>query len=170
MRRLRIALPVLVALLTALGCGGDDDGNDGGGEDGNGAPEVRTTEAGTVIVGAADEEAGLEVEIQDDTMLVRLAKGAPAAARELAGKPLGGACEVDGEGGVEVARQFPIYWREDPGDWGSAVIRDPIGGGGEYLAEHVTECRIFATEPTGVPEQSSFNEATDEPFTTVKLR
>ncbi len=166
---MRTAMSALVAVtvVAAVGCGGEDKNG--------GAPEIRTTDAGTVIVGATDEKVGIEVEIQNDSLYVRLADGASEGARELAGRPLGGACEVDGAGGVEVARQFPIYWRDGPDDWGSAVVRDPIGGedgggDGEYLAEHVTTCRIFATEPTGVPEQSSFNEATDEPFATVKLR
>ena len=160
-------MPALVVVgALAAGCGGGD-----GAARVTGTPQVRTTDAGTVIVGASDEAAGLEVEIQNDSLYVRLAGGAPETARELAGRPLGGACAVDGEGGVAVARQFPIYWRDDPGDWGSAVVRDPIGGeGGESLAEHVTGCRVFATEPTGVPEESSFDEATDEPLATVKLR
>ena len=152
-----------LAALTAVGCGGGD---------GRDAPRVRTTDAGTVIVGATDDRAGIKVEIQDDSLYVTLVDDAPRSARTLAGKPLGGACEVDGRDGVRVARQFPIYWRKEYGDWGSSVVRDPIGGSGDgpNLAQHVTSCRIFAPKPTGVPDQSSFNEATDEPVARVKLR
>ena len=158
---MHLTLPALLAVgaLTAIGCGGDGD-----------APKIRTTDAGTVIVGTT--AAGLKVEIQDDNLYVQLTDDAPEAARKLAGEVLGGACEVDGGGRVKVGRQFPIYWRDDPGDWGTAVIRDPIGGtdGDELLAQHVTSCRIFATKPAGVTGQRSFNEATDKPYVTVKLR
>lgn len=89
--------------------------------------------------------------------------------KALSGKPLGGDCEVDGKGGVRVARRFPIYWREDPGDWGSAVARDPINGSG-LLVEHVTSCRTFATRPGPRPDTTQFDEVNDEPFATIKLR
>jgi len=48
----------------------------------------------------------------------------------------------------------------------------PIGqnGKGELLAQHVTSCRLFEAKPTGEPDQSSFNEATDTPIATVELR
>ena len=152
-----------LATLTAGGCGGGDRGD---------APRVRTTDAGTAIIAATDDRAGLKVEVQDNSLYVTLVDDAPRAARTLAGKPLGGACEVDGRDGVRVARQFPIYWRKEYGDWGSSVVRDPIGGSedGPYLAQHVTSCRIFAPKPTGVEDQSSFNEATDEPVARVRLR
>ncbi len=161
---MRWLLRIVVAgsVLGVLACGEDDNGD---------ARELRTTDAGTVIIGAADDKAGLEVEIQDDSLYVRLTDDAPGAARKLAGKPLGGACEVDGRGGVRVARQFPIYWRQDPGDWGSAVVREPIGASGrDNLAQHVVGCRIFAPKPTGTQGQLSFNEATDAPFATVRFR
>lgn len=144
-----------------MGCGEDNS---------SAAHELHTTDGGTVIIGADDDKAGLNVEIQDDNLYVRLAHDAPQVARKLAGKPLGGACAVDGEGGVRVARQFPIYWREDYGDWGSALVRDPIAASGrENLAQHVIGCRIFAPKPSG-PEQFSFSAATDAPFATVRLR
>jgi hypothetical protein len=157
----RFALLISVVAATTIGCGDGD----------SAAPKVHTTDAGTVIVGTTVKEAGLEVEIQDDSLYVDLAADAPKAAHDLAGKPLGGACVVDGRGGVRVARQFPIYWRAEYRNWGTAVVRDPIGADTkEKLAEHVTSCRIFATKPTGAPGESSFNEATDAAFATVKLR
>jgi hypothetical protein len=157
---MRVALGV--GALTAAGCGGSD---------GREAQKVHTTNAGTIIVHMTDKDAGLKVEIQDDNLYVQLTDDAPKPTRDLAGEPLGGACEVDGRGGVQVSRHFPIYWREDPGDWGTAVLR-PLGdnGEGETVAEHVTSCRIFATKPTGVGDQAVFNEATDQPIATVKLR
>jgi len=156
----RVLLTLIV--LSAVGCGGGEGEEEG---------KVHTTDAGTVIVKATDDKTGLEVEVQNDSIYVHLAKDAPKAIRDMGGGPLGGACEVDGGGSVKVSRQFPIYWREDPGDWGSAVVR-PLGqnGEGESLAQHVTSCRIFATKPTGVPDQVAFNEATDRPLATLKLR
>lgn len=159
--RLAVHVILAAAALIVAGCG---DENAAG-------RAIRTTAAGTVIVGATHAKAGLKVEIQNDSLYVQLTDDAPGPTRRLAGKPLGGACEVDGEGGVRVARQFPIYWREDSGDWGSAVVRDPIGAESrERLAQHVTSCRIFAPKPTNAPDQLSFNEATDTPFATVQLR
>ena len=164
MRAMRNATRVVLATgaLTAAACGGSDR---------NEAQKVHTTDAGTIIVHMTDKAAGLKVEIQDDSLYVQLTDDAPQATRDLAGEPLGGACEVDGDGGVQVSRHFPIYWREDPGDWGTALVR-PLGGNreGETVAEHVTSCRIFATKPTGVRDQAVFNEATDQPVATVKLR
>jgi hypothetical protein len=167
-RCLRAATAVAFALLLvfAIGCGRDD-----GADARKHAPKVTTTAAGTVRVSAIDERAGLNVEIQDDGLSVKLAADPPAAARALAGDPLGGACEVDGDGDVQVAERFPIYWREDFRDWGTALVRDPPGGveGGEVLAQHVTSCRIFATNPTGESGARSFD-LTDEPVATVSLR
>jgi hypothetical protein len=151
-----------ISALTAVGCGGSDRSE---------PQQVHTTNAGTIIVHMTDKDAGLKVEIQDDNLYVQVTDDAPKATRDLAGEPLGGACEVDGGGGVQVSRHFPIYWREDPGDWGTAVLR-PLGDNaeGETVAEHVASCRIFATKPTGVDDQAVFNEATDQPIATVKLR
>jgi len=98
------ALRVLlsIAVLGLVACG---DGEEAG------APKIRTTEFGTVILEVTDEKTGLLLEIQNDTVYVKLSDGASEAAKALSGKPLGGDCEVDGEGGVRVARRFPIFWR-----------------------------------------------------------
>ena len=160
----------LALALAAGACGGDD-------EAGGGAPAadpVRTTDAGTRIVAATDPRRGLEVEVQDDSLYVHLAPDAPPESRALAGEPLGGSCTVDGGGGVRVERQFPVLWREEYGDWGTALARiDPpvdIENTEPVLAQHVLGCRLFDPQPTAVPGELSFDEATDPPFATVTLR
>jgi len=67
-----------------------------------------------------DRKAGLEMEIQDDSLYVKTIKDAPPSTRDL----LGASCEDDGKQGVDASAQFPVYWREDSSDWGSALARD----------------------------------------------
>lgn len=38
------------------------------------------------------------------------------------------------------------------------------------LAEHVTRCELFGTQPTGEPEQVAFDAETDTPLATATFR
>ena len=176
-----LAAAALAAALAA-GCGGGTGGS--GAQDDK--PKVETTEAGTRIITATDERAGLRVEVQNDSLGVTAEKDAPQSTKELEGELLGASCEDDGKAGVEAAGQFPVYWREQFGDWGSALARKDDRGRVEYydsfeaykegegarpvLAEHVTRCRLFETEPTGTPGEVVFDAAADEPVATVAFR
>lgn len=106
-------MPVaLAAAALAGGCGLDDDGAE--------KPTLETTDSGTRIITVTDRKAGLEMEIQDDSLYVKTIKDAPPSTRDL----LGASCEDDGKQGVDASAQFPVYWREDSSDWGSALARD----------------------------------------------
>lgn len=162
------------------GCGADEEGAESGSK---AASEVQITEAGTKKIAAVDDKAGVKVEVQDDSLYVTLTGDAPEATRALEGEGIGGSCEDDGKGGVEASGEFPIYWREDPGDWGSALSRADVETGvtsvgeDEYeefekaedakprLAEHVTRCRLYAPTPDG-----AFDSETDTPVATVEFR
>jgi hypothetical protein len=180
---MRAFVPVaLAAAVLAAGCGG------AAGESGGGAgqePKLETSDAGTRIITAIDERAGLRIEVQDDSLYVKAEAGVPQSTRELEGELLGASCEDDGKAGVEASAQFPVYWREDSGDWGSAVAREDNQGRVEsydsfeayeeteetrpVLAEHVTRCRLFATEPAGGADQVVFD-TNDEPVATATFR
>ncbi|MEJ7750937.1 MAG: hypothetical protein WKF32_05765 [Thermoleophilaceae bacterium] len=175
------ALVVLLAAATvAAGCGADDEPS---GSPAKGGAEVETTESGTKIIASTDEKAGMRVEVQDDSLYVTLTDDAPQATRDLEGQGIGGSCDDDGGGGVEAAAEFPILWREDPGDWGSALSRANAETGvttveeDEYedfekaeeakprLAEHVTRCRLFAPGADG-----GFDSESDDPIATFEFR
>lgn len=178
---LRALLGLLAAAaVLATGCGADDEPSGSASKSG---PQVETTDAGTKIIAATDDKAGLRVEIQDDSLYVTLTDDAPDTTRELEGKGIGGSCEDDGDGGVEAAAEFPILWRDDPGDWGSNLSRADATETGittvqedeydEYeqaqdaeprLAEHVTRCRLFAPG-----SDQAFDSETDEPLATVEF-
>lgn len=180
---MRAFVPVaLAAAVLAAGCGGAAD------ESGSGAgqkPKLETTDAGTRIITAIDERAGLRIEVQDDSLYVKAEAGVPQSTRELEGELLGASCEDDGKAGVEASAQFPVYWREDSGDWGSALAREDNQSRVEsydsfdayeekeetrpVLAEHVTRCRLFATEPAGGADQVVFD-TNDEPVATATFR
>lgn len=156
----------LVLLALPAGCGGDEER---GGSSGDGGPRVETTDAGTKIIKTSDERAGLRAEIQDDSIYISASDEAPASIRALEGQTIGGSCEDDGRGGVEAAQDFPIYWRDDPGDWGSALARADLERGvvtieeGEFddydraeeakpkLSEHVIRCEVFAPDDPDRP-------------------
>ena len=158
-----VCLLLVAAVTSVLGCG---DSENGAGK----RATVATTGDGVVVVSATDDAAGLHVQVENDGLLMQLADDAPASTRKVAGKTLGGACDVDGGGGIDVERQFPIYWREDFRDWGTELVR-PLGHAeGEVLADHVTRCRIFEPTPTGAPGEAAFDESTDEPIATVSFR
>ncbi len=161
-----LALSLLAFALLA-GCGGDEEQSS---STDDGDAQVETTDAGTKIIRASDERAGLDAEIQDDGIYIRSSDDAPAAISGLEGQTISGSCEDDGGGGVEAATQFPIYWRDDPGDWGSALARaNPEDGGvttveiedyDDYekaelakprLSEHVTRCEVFAPDDLAEP-------------------
>ncbi len=179
---MRLFALTVVAVFVA-GCGADDEPSGSATKD---EAQVETTDAGTKIIAATDEKAGLRVEVQDDTVLVTLTDDAPDSSRQLEGTGIGGSCEDDGGGGVEASGEFPVYWREDPGDWGSALAREDVERGvttieeGDYddyqeaedakprLAEHVTRCRLFA--PTVSGEEPSFDSEADAPIATVVFR
>ena len=169
--------------MLAAGCGGaaDEPGPAEGQE-----PKLETTDAGTRIITAADERAGLRIEVQDDSLYVKAEANGPQSTKALEGGPLGASCEDDGKAGVEASAQFPVYWREDSRDWGSGLAREDNQGRFEsydsfeayeekegtrpVLAEHVTRCRLFATKPTGEAGQAVFETANDEPVATATFR
>ncbi len=116
---------------------------------------------------------------------MKASSDAPEGTRALEGELVGGSCEDDGKEGVEAAAQFPVNWREVYGDWGSArgAGGQPGTGGGlreprkydkekakPVLAEHVTRCKLFKTEPTSDPEQVVFDAETDTPPATATFR
>lgn len=157
----------LLALVLLAGCGDDEERSDSGG-DGGGA-RVETTDAGTKIIEASDERAGLDAEIQDDSIYISASDGAPASVGDLEGKTISGSCEDDGGGDVEAAQDFPIFWRDDPGDWGSALARADVErrvitveedefdefeeaeDAKPRLSEHVTRCEVFAPDDPDRP-------------------
>jgi hypothetical protein len=159
-----LALIVLAAVV--VGCGGD-------GEDA-GKPKLETTDAGTRIIGVTDEKAGLEIEIQNDSLFATPTDDAPESTKEVEGELIGASCRDDGRQGVEASPQFPVYWREKSGDWGSALARqddyDRTDESRPVLAEHVTRCELFKTEPTGEPDQVVFDAENDTPLATAVFR
>ena len=164
-----------VAVLAA-GCGGDDEDK----------PKLRTIDSGTRVIEVTDAKAGLKIEVQDDSLYVEAEEGAPESTKSLEGELIGGSCQDDGKGGVEASPQFPVYWREKSGDWGSGLAREDdlgrtesYGSFDEYekkeearpvLAEHVTRCKLFKTEPTGEPDQVVFDAENDTPLATATFR
>jgi len=178
----RVLIAVAAAVLAA-GCGGNEEGGSGSG--GAEKPKLETDDSGTRTIKVIDAKAGLEIEIQNDGLGVKATADAPEATRALEGELLGGSCEDDGKEGVEAAAQFPVYWREEYGDWGSALAReDNLGKFEVYespeeydkakakpvLAEHVTSCKLFKTEPTGEPDQVVFDAENDTPLATATFR
>jgi len=174
----------LLAAALATGCGGGDTNSAGSGAADK--PKLETTDAGTRTIAVTDEQTGLRIEIQDDSLYVTAEDGAPQATKDLAGQPIGASCEDDGKDGVEASPQFPVYWRDDSEDWGSALAReDNLGEVESYdsfdeyddaqeskpvLAEHVTTCKLFKTQPTGTPDEAVFDAQNDTPLATATFR
>lgn len=158
MRRL-LGLLVLFALLGA-GCGSDE------GASREGGAEMETTEHGTKIISSVDQETGLRLEIQDNGLYLTLPEEPAGKAAELRGTGLGGACDVASEAPFSMPELFPIYWREDSSDWGSALTRGlPVPDDSEpTLAEFVTECRLYA------PPEGSDEIRLDNLVTTIRVR
>jgi len=174
---------LLVAGLAA-GCGGGDSGT--AGSDAADKPNLETTDAGTRTIAVTDGQAGLRIEVQDDSLYVTVEDGAPESTKGLEGDLLGASCEDDGKEGVQASPQFPLYWRDESEDWGSALARaDGLGRTESYdsfdeydeaeesrpvLAEHVTRCQLFETQPTGEPEEVVFDAENDPPLATAAFR
>lgn len=137
------------------GSGGDDDGAaEGGGgqqvsDEQEGGADLRTTDTGLKIIEATDVETGLQLEIQDDSLYLKLPDEPSATVAGLGGDGLGGSCDVSDDAPFTMPRLFPVYWRDEIGDWGSAVTRGlPVPeDGGPTLAEHVVECRFYEAPP-----------------------
>lgn len=72
-------LIALAAVALVAGCGGDDEGGSGSG--GGDEPKLETTDAGTRIIAVTDEKAGLEIEVQGDTLGVKVTGDAPESTR-----------------------------------------------------------------------------------------
>ena len=165
-------MAALAVAVLGAGCGGDEGEAIGGPP----LPELRTTGSGTRVIATIDPAAGLRVEVQDDSLYVRVTKGAPVRTQRLEGTPLGGSCKDDGKGGVRASPQFPVYWRERFGDWGSALAREDDlartspGKGGPVLAEHVTRCQIFEARRAGDGGAAVFSADADEPVATFEFR
>lgn len=158
MRRF-LGLFLLSALLSA-GCSGDEGASPEGGA------EMETTEHGTKIISSVDRETGLRLEIQDNSLYLKLPEEPVGKAAELRGTGLGGACDVSSEAPFSMPELFPIYWREDFNDWGSALTRGlPVPDDSEpTLAEFVTECRLYA------PPEGSDEIRLDNLVTTIRVR
>lgn len=156
---------VLAVAVMAAGCGGDEEDE---------APKLQTTDSGTRVIAVTDAKAGLRIEVQDDSLYVEAEDGAPESTKKAEGKLLGASCLDDGREGVEAAAQFPVYWREKSNDWGSALARqddfDRLDDDRPVLAEHVTGCKVFRTEPTGEPGQVVFDAENDTPLATATFR
>ncbi len=180
------ALVVTSLLAAALAAGCGSEGSDSAGSGAGEKPKLETTDAGTRTIAVTDEQTGLKVEIQDDSLYVTAEDGAPQATKDLAGQPIGASCEDDGKDGVEASPQFPVYWRDESKDWGSALAReDNLGRTESYesfdeyddaeesrpvLAEHVTSCKLFKTQPTGTPDEAVFDAQNDPPLVTATFR
>ena len=179
-----LLLTSLLAAALAAGCGADDSSTAGSGA--GDKPKLETTDAGTRKIAVTDEKAGLRIEVQDDSLYVTPEDGAPQSTADLEGDLLGASCEDDGREGVQASPQFPVYWRDESKDWGSALAReDELGRVESYdsfdeyddaeesrpvLAEHVTRCKLFATQPTGQPEEVVFDAQNDAPLATATFR
>jgi len=175
-------VPITLLLAAAIvGCAGDSERSSA-----DAKPRVETTDAGTRKIAVTDEQAGLRIEIQDDSLYVMVADGAPRSTTDLEGEPLGASCEDDGREGVGASPEFPIFWRDEFEDWGTALARaDEQGRVESYesfdeyddaqesrpvLAEHVTRCELLETEPTDEPEQVAFDAESDTPLATATFR
>lgn len=175
-------MPITLLLAAAIaGCGGASEGSSA-----DAKPQLETTDAGTRTIAVTDEKAGLRIEVQDDSLYVTVEQGAPQSTTDLEGELCGASCEDDGKAGVEASPEFPVYWRDESEDWGTALARaDEQGRVESYdsfdeydeaqesrpvLAEHVTRCELFETEPTGEPEQAAFDAQTDTPLATATFR
>ena len=129
-------------LPVALGCGDDDSQSS---QEGNG--KVRTTEHGTRIITSVDDETGLRLEIQDDSLYLKLTDDTPPEVRDrIKGKGLAGKCEGSpGKVVPGLTEGFQVFWREQFGDWGSAVVRLPERK--PPLADELATRRIYAPDP-----------------------
>lgn len=169
----RAVTAVLATAALAAGCAEDDPIGDFGSPP---KPELRTTGSGTRVIAALDQFPGLRMEIQDDSLYVRVTKDAPVTTQRLEGTPLGGSCKDDGKGGVRAAPQFPVYWREQFGDWGSDLAREDDlartspGQRHPVLAEHVTRCQIFKARRAGKGGAPVSSADADEPVAMFSFR
>ena len=154
----RLLLTVCAALALG-GCGSNDPSSSP--EKPTSAPKaeteggatMETTDAGTKIIMATDQETNLVLEVQNNSVYLKAPSSPDPKIAALRGKNLGGACDVSAAAGFSTAELFPLYWREDSGDWGSALARGlPVPDDEEpTLAEFVTECRLYAA-PAGSDE------------------
>lgn len=127
---------------------------------------METTEYGTKIIKSVDQETGLRLETQDNSLYLKLPENPTGKAAEVKGNGLGGACDVSSDAPFTMPELFPIYWREDYDDWGTALARGlPIPDESEpTLAEFVTECRLYA------PPEGSDEIRLDNQVTTIGVR
>ncbi len=139
----RLASLPLIFVVLVTGCGSESKSASASKE---GGAKMETSEHGTKIIKTTDRKTGLQPEIQDDSLYLKLPENATGKAAELRATGLGGACDVSSNAPFEMPKLFPIYWREDSNDWGTALVRGrPVPDeGGPTLAEYVTECRIYA--------------------------
>jgi hypothetical protein len=132
-----LAIAALAAVLVA-GCGGSD--GDKGGE---GHGQVRDSH-GLHIITVQDDETGLQLEFQDDSLYLKPTADTPADLRDrIKGQGLAGRCEgKPGQTVPGLSRGFQIFWREDSSDWGSSVVRLPESK--PVLADVLKTCKIYA--------------------------
>jgi hypothetical protein len=130
----RAAWVLLAVCGLVAGCGGSGDG----GEEGD--AQTRTRESGLRIATVTDDETGLELEIEDDDLMLQFTDRTPDETRKrLTGVGLMGQCD----GGEGMGDQFPVFWRERFGDWGTALVRPRNGEYSDVLADVLTRCRFY---------------------------
>jgi hypothetical protein len=134
-----LSLTALTALIVVAGCGSGGDGD----QFAEGHGKVRDSD-GLHIITVDDAQTGLRLELQDDSLYLKTtAKTKPDVRDRIRGQGLAGQCEgAPGKSVPGLTSGFQIYWREQFGDWGSAVVRLPERK--PSLADELKTCRIFA--------------------------
>jgi hypothetical protein len=153
------AAAITLTLVVVAGCGGSAE------RDGDG--RVRTTEAGTQIIGATDPKTGLHFEVQtsatfgDSSVRVSTTKATPARVRQdLDGEQLALSCRVRGA----KARYFPSRWDDLDEPFGTALLVD----GDISSAERVSTCMLVRGKPG--PSTTSFSTDPEDAYSLVTFR
>jgi hypothetical protein len=157
----RYAVAVIALTLGGAGCGGSSDAGDGA---------MRTTDAGTQIIGATDARTGLHFEVQTSTedgggssVRVSVTRATPERVRrDLEGEQLALSCELRGA----KAEYFPNVWADVDKPFGTALLVD----GDASAAELVTSCMLMRGDAGPRSATTSFSNAPEDAYSSARLR
>jgi hypothetical protein len=156
----RNAAAAIALTLWVAGCGGSGEEADG----------MRTTDAGTRVIGATESRTGLRFEVQTSTTFgsgssayVKTTKAArERVRRDLEGKQLALSCKLRGA----KARYFPDVWEDVDKPFGTALLV----AGDASAAERVTSCMLMRGEPGPRSGTTSFSNDPADAYSRARFR